>query len=408
MSAEATGGTGPGESVDEVSALRHELAEAREQLDATGEILRAMGTSSDLEAVLGLSWRVPGGCAAPIQPRSTCSRTGTFRVAAATGVSDDVPRLRGAAPDGRRPGDARRAGRPRPAGAADPRRPRRPRVRAARRPARRRLPHHPRRARCWSRTRSSACCRCGARRSTRSATVPSSWSPRSPPRRRSPSATSTWCRRCRLAPTSSPTKVEQLEALRRDRPGGQLQPRPRRGPRPRSSPTPCSCPTPTADHCSSTTTDQRDFRIRAAFGTSPELLERPAGTRITLDDTLVGRACRRRAAAAGAGPGRGSSSTRTCARCTTPAGDRCSPCRCCTRTDIVGALVVRRRTPGGFSEDTCELLQTFASQSALAIVNARLFRRARTASRASCRSPAGTSRSSWRACRTSCARRSTR
>ncbi len=41
---------------------------------------------------------------------------------------------------------------------------------------------------------------------------------------------------------------------------------------------------------------------------------------------------------------------------------------------IVGALVVRRRRPGGFSEETLELLQTFASQSALAIVNAQLFR----------------------------------
>ena len=41
---------------------------------------------------------------------------------------------------------------------------------------------------------------------------------------------------------------------------------------------------------------------------------------------------------------------------------------------IVGALVVRRRTAGDFSQDTAELLQTFASQSALAIVNARLFR----------------------------------
>jgi len=41
---------------------------------------------------------------------------------------------------------------------------------------------------------------------------------------------------------------------------------------------------------------------------------------------------------------------------------------------IVGALVVRRRGPGDFSEETCELLQTFASQSALAIHNARLFR----------------------------------
>ena len=41
---------------------------------------------------------------------------------------------------------------------------------------------------------------------------------------------------------------------------------------------------------------------------------------------------------------------------------------------IVGVLVVRRRTTGAFAEETCELLQTFASQSALAILNARLFR----------------------------------
>ena len=40
---------------------------------------------------------------------------------------------------------------------------------------------------------------------------------------------------------------------------------------------------------------------------------------------------------------------------------------------IVGALVVRRKAPGQFSESTVELLQTFAAQSVLAIQNARLF-----------------------------------
>jgi signal transduction histidine kinase len=40
---------------------------------------------------------------------------------------------------------------------------------------------------------------------------------------------------------------------------------------------------------------------------------------------------------------------------------------------IVGALVVRRRAPGEFSQSTIELLQTFAAQSVLAIQNARLF-----------------------------------
>ena len=40
---------------------------------------------------------------------------------------------------------------------------------------------------------------------------------------------------------------------------------------------------------------------------------------------------------------------------------------------IVGALVVRRKQPGEFPNSTIELLQTFASQSVLAIQNARLF-----------------------------------
>jgi signal transduction histidine kinase len=40
---------------------------------------------------------------------------------------------------------------------------------------------------------------------------------------------------------------------------------------------------------------------------------------------------------------------------------------------IIGALVVRRREPGAFPEATVALLQTFATQSALAVQNARLF-----------------------------------
>jgi signal transduction histidine kinase len=40
---------------------------------------------------------------------------------------------------------------------------------------------------------------------------------------------------------------------------------------------------------------------------------------------------------------------------------------------IVGALVVRRKAPGEFPQNTIDLLQTFAAQSVLAIQNARLF-----------------------------------
>jgi len=42
--------------------------------------------------------------------------------------------------------------------------------------------------------------------------------------------------------------------------------------------------------------------------------------------------------------------------------------------EAVGALVVRRKTPGTFERNTVELLQTMGIQSALAIYNARLFR----------------------------------
>ena len=46
---------------------------------------------------------------------------------------------------------------------------------------------------------------------------------------------------------------------------------------------------------------------------------------------------------------------------------------------IIGALVVRRK-PGAFSDETVEFLETFASQSALAVWNAQLFRELETKS----------------------------
>jgi GAF domain-containing protein len=41
--------------------------------------------------------------------------------------------------------------------------------------------------------------------------------------------------------------------------------------------------------------------------------------------------------------------------------------------EVIGGLVIRRRSEGGFEETTVRLLQTFAAQSVLAIANARLF-----------------------------------
>jgi GAF domain-containing protein len=46
--------------------------------------------------------------------------------------------------------------------------------------------------------------------------------------------------------------------------------------------------------------------------------------------------------------------------------------------DVVGLLVVRRRTPGTFPQNTIDLIKTFAAQSAVAIENARLFQNVET------------------------------
>jgi signal transduction histidine kinase/CheY-like chemotaxis protein len=50
--------------------------------------------------------------------------------------------------------------------------------------------------------------------------------------------------------------------------------------------------------------------------------------------------------------------------------------------EMIGVLVIRRRGTGDFPPDVVDLLETFASQSALAIVNARLYRELETQSRA--------------------------
>ena len=44
------------------------------------------------------------------------------------------------------------------------------------------------------------------------------------------------------------------------------------------------------------------------------------------------------------------------------------------RDRMVGALVIHRKAPGDFGPETLRMLETFAGQSALAILNARLFR----------------------------------
>ena len=82
-------------------------------------------------------------------------------------------------------------------------------------------------------------------------------------------------------------------------------------------------------------------------------------------------------------------STRTSRSCT-PTGWRslvAVPLRSPDR--VVGAFVVRRRQPGVFNDETCDLLSAFASQSAVALTNARLYQELdRQSARAGHRQPA--------------------
>ena len=78
------------------------------------------------------------------------------------------------------------------------------------------------------------------------------------------------------------------------------------------------------------------------------------------------------------------------------AGARCWPSRCVREDEIIGALIVRRTVPGAFPDRTVELLETLASQSAVAIHNARPVPELAQQVAASSRSRAATSPSSWR------------
>ena len=126
--------------------------------------------------------------------------------------------------------------------------------------------------------------------------------------------------------------------------------------------------------------EDQTFRIRAAFGTSAELLDALRATRVGLDDTLVGRATSTRTSIAVTDIDEAPSDAHLAQL--SRAGWRSMLAVPLVREDtILGALVVRRRTVGAFSPKVIELVETFASQSALAIQHARLFQQLELASR---------------------------
>ncbi|MFL6135396.1 MAG: GAF domain-containing protein [Nocardioidaceae bacterium] len=115
------------------------------------------------------------------------------------------------------------------------------------------------------------------------------------------------------------------------------------------------------------------FAVRCAFGSSDALLERLRAINIRRESTLVGRASvdRHPLEVADLASARLDPHLQTLY----DDGWRSVLAVPMLRQDqLVGALVVRRKSTGSFPPETLELLETFASQSALTILNARLFR----------------------------------
>ncbi len=124
--------------------------------------------------------------------------------------------------------------------------------------------------------------------------------------------------------------------------------------------------------------EERRFSVRSAYASSDELLRKLRGVRVELEATLVGRAALE---------------GHPIAVADLDAVEHLDPHLKLLHDDgwrsmlavpvlrgerIIGALVVRRKRPGPFSDETLEFLETFASQSALAVWNAQLFRELET------------------------------
>jgi GAF domain-containing protein len=116
----------------------------------------------------------------------------------------------------------------------------------------------------------------------------------------------------------------------------------------------------------------REFRLRATYGMEQELINALKQRHIGLDDPNVTSALAQREPSQVADLKEEAASTLN--EITLRAGYRARMVAPLLRgEDIVGMLVVRRRTPGEFARNTVDLIKTFAAQSALAIQNARLF-----------------------------------
>jgi signal transduction histidine kinase/DNA-binding response OmpR family regulator len=119
--------------------------------------------------------------------------------------------------------------------------------------------------------------------------------------------------------------------------------------------------------------DAREFHVETVCGTSPEAFDALRRARIGIDDTFIGKA---------ATLGRPLELTDLREAPLDPhlsvlaeRGWRSLVAVPMLREGrIVGAMVIRRHTPGRISQEIYDLLETFASQSSLALINAQLYR----------------------------------
>ena len=118
---------------------------------------------------------------------------------------------------------------------------------------------------------------------------------------------------------------------------------------------------------------ERCFLVRSVYRTSQDVVDALRSIRIDLDETLVGRAAKLRRPIAVSDLGAIELDPHL--RILYDAGWRSLVAVPMLREDqVVGCLIVRRRRTGDFSEEAIDLLETFAGQSALALLNARLYR----------------------------------
>ena len=118
---------------------------------------------------------------------------------------------------------------------------------------------------------------------------------------------------------------------------------------------------------------QREFYLRATYGMDQELIDALTQRRIGMDDPNVAEALAQPEPIQVADLKEEAPSDIN--EITLRAGFRARLVAPLIRgEDVVGLLVVRRRAPGAFPQNTVDLIKTFAAQSAVAIENARLFK----------------------------------